>query len=302
MPAVAVIDQPVIICNHMVTYRTTRMATDDTATIWKALSDPTRRQLLDLLHREPMTTGALAASFPVSRIAVMKHLAVLRDAGLVVDRKAGRQRWYYLNAFPLQLLSERWLDPVAGRWASSFARLKHRLEATEQTMSAEQRTDTKLAIDIAQDVKLAAPPAQVFAALVDDPGAWWGLPYINPEATSLILEPRPGGRFFEIWQGGRDDVDGAGALLATVSTFVPERRIELTGPLHMGLVFGVANFTLEEAKGGTMLRFSHRAFGQVEADIAVRIAGGWNELLEARLRAFVERGERHGVAGTQPKN
>ena len=70
---------------------------DQLVPVWKALSDGTRRRILDLLHERPMTTGAIAGSFEISRIAVMKHLAVLQGAGLILSQKQGRERWHHLN-------------------------------------------------------------------------------------------------------------------------------------------------------------------------------------------------------------
>jgi len=74
---------------------------EDTAPLWRALADPTRRRILDLLRQRPLITGEIAAQFPISRIAVMRHLEVLGEAGLVTSRKRGRERWHYLNTIPL---------------------------------------------------------------------------------------------------------------------------------------------------------------------------------------------------------
>src|SRR2546426_761327 len=71
---------------------------DDLAPVWKALADPTRRAILDALRKGPRTTGDLCGRFDVTRFAVMKHLAVLEDAGLVLARRQGRERWNHLNA------------------------------------------------------------------------------------------------------------------------------------------------------------------------------------------------------------
>src|SRR4029450_5658564 len=71
---------------------------DGTAAVWKALADPTRRAILDLLAGQALTTGELSGAFPeVSRFAVMKHLGVLETAGLVVVRRRGRGRWKHPN-------------------------------------------------------------------------------------------------------------------------------------------------------------------------------------------------------------
>lgn len=66
-----------------------------------ALSDPTRRDILRLLRDAPRSAGVIAAAFSVSRPAVSRHLRVLREAGLVVDRAQGRERVYRLELGPL---------------------------------------------------------------------------------------------------------------------------------------------------------------------------------------------------------
>src|SRR3989337_1116920 len=101
---------------------------DDLGAIWKALADPSRRRLLDLLRDGPRTTGELCARFPLSRFAVMKHLAILERAGLVIVERRGRQRWNYLNAVPIQQIYERWISGYAGFWATPLLRLKRRAE------------------------------------------------------------------------------------------------------------------------------------------------------------------------------
>ena len=70
--------------------------------MWKALADETRRAILDILRKSPRTTGELAAQFPVTRFAVMKHLRVLVDAGLVLVERKGRKRWNVLNPVPIR--------------------------------------------------------------------------------------------------------------------------------------------------------------------------------------------------------
>src|SRR5436305_482326 len=158
---------------------------DDTAPLWRALADPTRRRILDLLRERPLITGEIAAQFPISRIAVMRHLAVLGEAGLVTSRKRGRERWHYLNAVPLQRIHERWFDPVASGWASGLLRFQDRIETRGVQMSSAGPS-----VDIAHDITIAAAPAEVFSALTEDPGGWWGHPFMRPQATGLTLEPR----------------------------------------------------------------------------------------------------------------
>jgi len=101
--------------------------------VFKALADPTRRALMDLLKDGPRTTSQLVESFPsMTRFGVMKHLGVLDDAGLVLSRKDGRTRWYHLNAVPLRMVYERWVSTYEDQWSGSLVRLKESVERKQK--------------------------------------------------------------------------------------------------------------------------------------------------------------------------
>jgi DNA-binding transcriptional ArsR family regulator len=98
--------------------------------VFKALADPTRRFLLDLLfEREGRTLTELDAEVDMTRIGVMKHLRLLEEAGLVVTRKSGRERLHFLNPVPIRLLHDRWISKYTERHVSALADLKTDLEA-----------------------------------------------------------------------------------------------------------------------------------------------------------------------------
>ena len=97
--------------------------------VFKALGDPTRRELLDRLYeRDGQTLSALESRLPMSRFGVMKHLRVLEDARLVVTRRRGREKLHYLNPIPIRLVYERWVSKYAEPWAASLTGLKRELE------------------------------------------------------------------------------------------------------------------------------------------------------------------------------
>ena len=82
--------------------------------VFKALSAPVRRRMLDHLKDAPVTTGALCEAFSdLDRCTVMQHLKVLEQAGLVVARRDGRERWNHLNALPIKAVHDRWIEPYA---------------------------------------------------------------------------------------------------------------------------------------------------------------------------------------------
>ena len=97
--------------------------------VFKALADPTRRHLLDrLFERDGRSLGELESDLEMTRFGVMKHLRVLEDAGLVVTQRQGREKLHYLNAVPIRLIHDRWIDKYTEHRVSALAELKTRLE------------------------------------------------------------------------------------------------------------------------------------------------------------------------------
>jgi len=97
--------------------------------VFKALADPTRRRLLDLLFKKDgQTLSAIEARVQMTRFGVMKHLKILEEAGLVATRRRGREKFHYLNVVPIRLIHDRWVNKYAERWAASLSELKYKLE------------------------------------------------------------------------------------------------------------------------------------------------------------------------------
>lgn len=97
--------------------------------VWRALANPVRRAILDVLRDGPRTTGDVAERFPeLSRFAVMQHLKVLEDADLVLPRRDGRRRFNYLNPVPIQMVYDRWVHRYVQPWAEALVGLKRELE------------------------------------------------------------------------------------------------------------------------------------------------------------------------------
>jgi len=103
--------------------------TDDDR-VFKALADPTRRFLLDLLFaREGQTLTELESAVEMTRYGVMKHLRVLEEADLVVTRRSGREKLHFLNAVPIREVHDRWIDKYTERHVAALIDLKHELES-----------------------------------------------------------------------------------------------------------------------------------------------------------------------------
>ncbi len=98
-------------------------------TLFHALASRVRRQALDIIKAHSgCTVNEVCEHFSISRIAVMKHLRVLEEAGLVTSQKSGRSRRLFFNAVPIQLIYDRWTDEYSQFWASKLADWKYKLE------------------------------------------------------------------------------------------------------------------------------------------------------------------------------
>jgi uncharacterized protein YndB with AHSA1/START domain/DNA-binding transcriptional ArsR family regulator len=124
--------------------------------VFKALSDQTRRELLDELFRhDGQTLIALAGRFDMTRVAVAKHLRLLEAAGLVVSRRRGREKLHYLNPVPIRLVHDRWVSKYTEGWAAGLADLKRDLEANVEKVF---------------EIYIRTTPEQLWRAITD-PGA-----------------------------------------------------------------------------------------------------------------------------------
>ena len=107
------------------------MISDDL--VFKALADSSRRFLLDLLHkRDGQTLSELEWELEMTRFGVMKHLKVLEDAGLVLTRRSGREKLHFLNAVPIRMIHDRWIDKYRERKVSALLALKAELEKKDR--------------------------------------------------------------------------------------------------------------------------------------------------------------------------
>jgi DNA-binding transcriptional ArsR family regulator len=98
---------------------------------YSAIADPTRRAILDILVSGELSAGELAARFPVSRPAVSRHLRVLREAGLVTEKRESRRRQYSLSPAPLHEI-DRWLAGYRVFWGARLHDLKRHVEKEEK--------------------------------------------------------------------------------------------------------------------------------------------------------------------------
>src|SRR5436190_1194022 len=101
--------------------------------VFRALADPARRQLLDSLHkRNGQTLGELCEGHDMTRQAVTKHLGILERANLVTTEKRGREKVHYLNPVPIHDIADRWIGKYERSRLQALADLKKNLEGTNK--------------------------------------------------------------------------------------------------------------------------------------------------------------------------
>ena len=168
-----------------------------------ALGDPTRRAIFERLQSGPRAVGELAHELPVSRPAVSQHLRVLKDAGLVRDRADGTRRLYQIDPAGLAVLRS-YLETFWDVALSDFrAAAEHERE--------ERRMSTQMTIEpIVRSVTVRCPLQRAFEVYTDGIGRWWPLDTHSVavgsggKAVNAVIEPRAGGRMFEVQADGRE--------------------------------------------------------------------------------------------------
>lgn len=264
--------------------------------LWRALANPVRRQLLDALVTGPRTTGELAAGVSgLSRFAVMQHLDVLADAGLIVARHRGRQRFNHLNAAPLRAWYERWVMPLADRTAGEVLALKRVVETESQESQAggsQMALDTPVAEEVAKDefrtvrieteLRFRAPAQRVWDVLVARSRDWFPTTYGEERVKEIVLEPRVGGLYYEDWGEGR------GHLYGVVSAYDPPLALAYRGRLDVGTILDT-EYALVEEGDETVLQVAKVAVGPITADQAAGISKyGDIANFEEALRRVIE--------------
>ena len=234
--------------------------------IFKALSDPTRRALLDSLRdKGGQSLTELEAGLGMTRFGVMKHLKVLEDAKLVVTRKEGRFKYHYLNALPIQEVADRWMAPYAKPLARFALDLKNSLEGTRPMANKP---------DFVLETYIRTTPKELWDAIV------------NPDKTQLYYY---GSRVSPLQKGSPFryvDPEGKSMLDGEVIDMVPEKRLETTfipgwGDAQKTRVV----YELEPMGEVVKLTLTH-----YEIDKAGGAAEGW-QLIFAGLKTYLETGK-----------
>ena len=264
--------------------------------VWRALADPTRRQILDHLRSAPMTTGDIVQALSHGRCAVMKHLDVLTNADLVTVRRDGRKRWNHLNVVPLQRMHEHWVRPYEALWATRL----HGVACTlDQTPSAVETAVTTPSIapsatppsagllTVQLEISYNARRDRVWNMLTERVDRWWPREFFaSPTPARMRFEPQLGGRLIE------EAANGGGVVWYTVYGLTPGVAIDMVG--HLSAAFGgpaqsLLRLALREDDGRTVLTLTDAIVGNVGPNSAAANEAGWRTIFADGLKRFVER-------------
>src|SRR5919107_973376 len=242
--------------------------------VFKALADPTRRQVLDRLReRDGQTLGELCAELAMARQSASQHLAVLEAATLISTVRRGREKLHYLNPVPLHDIQERWIDRFGAARLRSLSAIRRAAE--EQHMAESQRPSYVYVTYI------RATPEQVWHALTDADltARYWG--HRNES------DWQPG----STWQHLRTDGSGIADVTGTVVEVVPPERLAVTFPGSDEQRDGrpsLVTFTIERHQDIVRLTVRHDDL-PTEADREA-VAAGWPAVL-ANLKSLLETGD-----------
>ncbi|MCA9984883.1 MAG: SRPBCC domain-containing protein [Anaerolineales bacterium] len=243
----------------------------DSELIFKALADPSRRQLLDLLYnRDGQSLSELEAELPMSRFGVMKHLRLLEEAGLITTEKIGREKHHYLNPIPIQFVYDRWVSKFARPFTSQLTELKYRLEH-EMSETRSHR----------YQIYIQAAPEQIWQALTDgdiSPNYYFG--------TRVESSFEPGAPYSCKFADGSVLIKGE--IIASepphrlVQTFLPQWE-EAARALPASRV----TWLIEAAGPGSKVTLLHE---ELPNDPYVEgFADGWSRILSS-LKTYMETG------------
>jgi len=256
------------------------MTVDPMSPVFRALSDPSRRLLLDrLFERDGQTLGGLCTHLPeMTRFGVMKHLDVLVAAELVTTRRDGREKRHFLNPVPIRLMHDRWISKYAEPVVGALSAMKRHLEAPVSTF------------EHVYAVFIQAPPERVWRAITD--GAETAQYYFGTSVTSTW---EPGAPLTYAYPDGSIAADGKvleidrpnWLRMSFHARWDPD--IEAEGPVEMAWVL--------EAQGNAT-KLTVTTTGLIEGSKTADEFGGGIVYIVSGLKTFVETGRPMATAAS----
>ena len=236
--------------------------------VFRALADPTRRELLDELFRaDGQTLSALEEHFPMTRFGVMKHLRQLEEAGLIVTRRRGREKLHFLNPVPIRLIHDRWVSKYAEPWAAGLSEIKQKLEKPMEKVF---------------EIYIRTTPERLWQAIID--------PEIRSKynfGASVSSDWKPGSRL-EFGHPGAPNLLGEGEVLEVdpprklvhTLTALWSDEVKSEGPTRV-------TWEIEQVADSCRLVLTHDQLSEGAND---QIYGGWPMIMSG-LKTWLETGE-----------
>ncbi|HKP88649.1 MAG TPA: SRPBCC domain-containing protein [Thermoleophilaceae bacterium] len=245
--------------------------------VFRALSDPTRRGLLDELYREDgQTLSALEERLPMTRFGVMKHLRVLEEAHLVVTRRRGREKLHFLNPVPIRLVHDRWVSKYAEPWAAGLSELKRDLER-ETTMEK------------VFEIYIKTTPERLWEAITDPEQRArysFGVETRSDWAAGARYEAVHAGAGIAIAEGENLEVDPPRRLVQSFTALWSD-EVRATGASRV-------TWEIEQVEDSCQLTVTH---DQLPEDANPELYGGWPMILSG-LKTLLETGDELTTPGS----
>jgi uncharacterized protein YndB with AHSA1/START domain len=249
--------------------------------VFKALADPTRRRLLDMLfRRDGQTLGELERRLTMTRFGVMKHLRVLEEARLVLTKRRGREKLHFLNAVPIRQVHDRWIDKYSAPVAAMLTGLKQDLEEG--------------AMEKVYEIYIKTTPERLWEAITDP-----GLRSKYSFGVATYSDWTPGSRYHarttdaaikmgvDISEGENLEVDP------------PRRLVQTFRALWSDVVksegYSRVTWEIEPIGDSCRLTVTH---DQLRDGVSPELYGGWSMILSG-LKTLLETGELLTTPGSQ---
>lgn len=237
--------------------------------IWKALSDKSRRKILDLLREKELTTGEICKHFKknMTRYGVMKHLNILEDANFIIIKREGKNRINYINPLPIQQIYERWVKKYEAGWSSYLINFKNHMEKNKME---------KIKFKVA--VKIEKPIAEVFKAFTDNN-------IIDKYFVTSASAPIKAAGDKVVWAWGEHKTS------ITINEFVENKRVAFSWPAYKANYDVNCVFEFEEIDGKTKVTVTEEGWKTDDEGITSSLANseGWTNML-AYMKAWVQHG------------
>jgi uncharacterized protein YndB with AHSA1/START domain len=249
--------------------------------VFKALADPTRRKLLDMLfRRDGQTLGQLERRLAMTRFGVMKHLRVLEDARLVVTRWRGREKLHFLNAVPIHQIHNRWIDKYSAPIAAMLTGLKKAIEED--------------AMEKVYEIYIKTTPERLWQAITD---------------PALRAKYSFGVAVHSEWtSGSRHHARTTDATVSPGIEIADGENIEVNPPRRLVQTFRALWSDVVKAEGYSRVTWEIEPIGdscrltvthdQLRADSNPELYGGWPMILSG-LKTLLETGETLTTPGSQ---